>query len=358
MTATEAEATAVHPPGTPKLNKALSQLQGELPQIKKTKTGKVEGVTKEGRPFSYEYSYADLGDVVADVGPLLAKYGLAFHCAPTINPADRREMIMPWALLHESGEEKTGEWPLGPASQKPQSLGSAITYGRRYAFTAATNIVLEDDDDGQRAQKDHDTRQSAGDAWEDATPDRPPRQQPQPASAGPSFYRRKLAEADTVTTPAGRDQLAREAADAAKQGLCTPGQATHIQNRADLTIRKLELDATPADAEDLARQAAAGEPEPDYDTPGTATTPQIGAIWTVLTTVYKFGKDEKDQARAVCSHITQRPLASTKDMSRNEAKAVLDVLAAWRATAEENGAQPREFLVELMATAGNDGEPA
>ncbi len=162
--------------GTPNLNKALSQLQGELPRIKKTKTGKVEGENKAGKHFSYDYSYADLGDVVADIGPLLAKYGLAFHCGPTINPADRREMILVWSLLHESGEEKTGEWPLGPVSQKPQSLGSAITYGRRYCFTAATNIVLEDDDDGQRAQQTH--RQSAADAWDNAAP--APRKNGQP----------------------------------------------------------------------------------------------------------------------------------------------------------------------------------
>lgn len=170
---TETETTAAVTPvkaGTPNLNKALSLLQGELPRITKTKTGKVEGENKAGKYFSYEYSYADLGDVVADVGPLMAKYGLAFHCGPTINPADRREMILVWSLLHESGEEKTGEWPLGPANQKPQSLGSAITYGRRYSFTAATNIVLEDDDDGQRAQREHGSRQSAADAWDSATP--------------------------------------------------------------------------------------------------------------------------------------------------------------------------------------------
>ena len=143
---------------TPNLNKALSLLQGEMPKVAKTKTGKIEGENKAGKYFSYEYRYADLGDVVADMGPLLAKHGLAFHCAPTINPADRREMILIWSLLHESGEERSGEWPLGPASQKPQSLGSAITYGRRYSFTAATNIVLEDDDDGQRAQQDHGSR--------------------------------------------------------------------------------------------------------------------------------------------------------------------------------------------------------
>ena len=157
--------------GTPNLNKALSQLQGELPKVTKTKEGKVEGESKNsGKSFSYTYKYADLADVVAEVGPLLAKFGLAFHCAPTIDPANRNMMILAWSLLHESGEEKTGEWPLGPVSQKPQTLGSMITYGRRYSFSAAINIVVEDDDDGQRAQNDHGSRQSAGDVWDNAKP--------------------------------------------------------------------------------------------------------------------------------------------------------------------------------------------
>lgn len=184
----ETETTATKAAATPNLNKALSLLQGELPRIKKTKTAEVKN--QEGTRVLYTYDYADLGDVVADVGPLLAKFGLAFHCGPTINPADRREMILVWSLLHESGEEKTGEWPLGPASQKPQSLGSAITYGRRYCFTAATNIVLEDDDDGQRAQQAHGSRQSAGDVWDNAAPSRPNGQQrgqvSRPAQAKPA----------------------------------------------------------------------------------------------------------------------------------------------------------------------------
>jgi hypothetical protein len=368
MTATEAE-LAISGTGTPKLNKALSQLQGELPQIKKTKTAEVKD---QGGRVLYTYNYADLGDVVADVGPLLAKYGLAFYCAPTINPAERREMILLWSLLHESGEEKTGEWPLGPANQKPQSLGSAITYGRRYCFTAATNIVLEDDDDGQRAQQDHGTRQSAGDAWENATPARPagPARQPeQPADGkeGSSWYRPALAEADHFATRDAGEKLFVDAARAARDGLCTPRQANHVQNVIRKRLKQFDT-ATPVDVEDLARQAAAqhgNEPaagpdeepgEADYDTPGTATTPQIGAIWTVLSTVFKFSKDEKDQARAVCAHIAKRPLESTKNMSRNEAKAVLDTLASWREVAERHEEQPREFLIELLATAQKAGD--
>ena len=216
MTETEMAVAPVKA-GTPNLNKALSLLQGELPRVTKTKTGKVEGENKAGKYFSYEYAYADLGDVVADVGPLLAKHGLAFHCGPTINPADRREMILIWSLLHESGEEKTGEWPLGPVNQKPQSLGSAITYGRRYCFTAATNIVLEDDDDGQRAQQDHGHRQSAGDIFEKSAP--APRQNGGSQQRGQVSRPAQPAKPAAAADPEAIDEDAQVYADEAHQAL-------------------------------------------------------------------------------------------------------------------------------------------
>jgi len=255
-------------PGTPSLNKALSQLQGELPRIKKTKTAEVKDQT--GNRVLYTYDYADLGDVVADVGPLLAKCGLAFHCAPTVNPADRHQMILLWSLLHESGEEKTGEWPLGPVSQKPQSLGSAITYGRRYCFTAATNIVLEDDDDGQRAQQDHGAARTAGDAWENATP-APPRQDRKaershgtpdddpwysnttavdghsdtPVSADPE---RPWADMAIEQAKAGKFKTEAEAwklwREAAQPGRCTPKQQDEIQDRVAAWIKRRRREAS------------------------------------------------------------------------------------------------------------------
>ena len=232
MTETE---TAPVKTGTPNLNKALSQLQGELPRIKKTKTAEVKD--QQGKPL-YKYDYADLGDVVADIGPLLAKFGLAFHCAPTINPADRREMILPWSLLHESGEEKGGEWPLGPVNQKPQSLGSAITYGRRYCFTAATNIVLDDDDDGQRAQQDHGTGQSAGDMWEKSTA-APPRKAAAPKDGRPwAETALEKAKAVEFKTEAEAWKLYREAAARTIKGDCTPDRQDEIQNIVAAWVRK------------------------------------------------------------------------------------------------------------------------
>lgn len=86
----------------------------------------------------------------------------------------------------------------------------------------------------------------------------------------------------------------------------------------------------------------------DYDTPGTATLPQITAVWTLLSQVYEFGRDEKDQARGVCSSILRRELESTKDMSRNEVKTVLDTLSHWRDQAQGKGEHPRDYMTEML----------
>ena len=213
--------------GTPKLNKALSQLQGELPKVTKAQEGKIEGESKaSGKAFSYTYKYADLADVTAAVGPLLAKHGLSFFTAPTIDPANRNQMILAWSLLHESGEERRGEWPLGPVNQKPQTLGSMVTYARRYCLGAATGIVAEEDDDGQRAQRDHGSRQSAGDIFERSTP-APPRQNgPQ---RGPS--RPEAAKPAAEVNPDEIDVDAQVFADEAHQALVA-GDIEGIHERA------------------------------------------------------------------------------------------------------------------------------
>jgi alpha-D-ribose 1-methylphosphonate 5-triphosphate synthase subunit PhnG len=116
-----------------------------------------------------------------------------------------------------------------------------------------------------------------------------------------------------------------------------------------------DISATAQPNGELSSESSAPD-DTDYDTPGTATTPQITAIWTVLSNVFKFTKDEKDQARAVCAHVVGHELASTKDMSKNEAKAVLDTLANWREVAEQHESAPREFLVQLLATEASAAE--
>jgi hypothetical protein len=167
------------------------------------------------------------------------------------------------------------------------------------------------------------------------------------ADDGSTWTEQALEAVWTLTDKAELDKLYVAAVHAARDGLCNHKQKDWVQNAVRKRQEKLKT-ATPADVEDLAGHAAG----PGRD---AASTAKIGAIWTVLSTVYKFGKDEKDQARAVCSHIAKRPLTSTKDMTKDEASTVLDTLASWQDTAEANGEQPREFLIELMATAENGG---
>jgi hypothetical protein len=110
----------------------------------------------------------------------------------------------------------------------------------------------------------------------------------------------------------------------------------------------------------VAADAAPGEPDStDYDTPGTVRQPQLTAIWTILSRVFKFAADEKEQARAVCAHIVGRDLGTSNDLSKNEAKTVLDTLSLWRMQAEHKGDHPRDYLVAVMVAqdtaGGGDG---
>lgn len=86
-----------------------------------------------------------------------------------------------------------------------------------------------------------------------------------------------------------------------------------------------------------------------YDTAGTVTPLQIQAIWTVLSQVFNFTKEEKEQARIVCGVIAGRDLESTKHLSRNQAKAILDTLALWQDQAARAGEHPRDYLIAMMA---------
>jgi ERF superfamily len=122
------------------LAQALVKLQASLPEIKKDRNADTG---------SYSYNYADLAQVTRALMPILTGLGLAFITKPTVK--DDGRVVLAYKLLHVSGECEAGEYPL-PNSGTPQSMGSAITYARRYALCAVTGIAPEDDDDGAAAE--------------------------------------------------------------------------------------------------------------------------------------------------------------------------------------------------------------
>lgn len=128
------------------LASALVAFQAEMPTVRKGNTAKV--ASQKG---SYSYDYADLTDITEAAMPVLARHGLSFTSSPTMT---ENGFVLAYRLRHETGEEDAGEYPLpDPAHSPAQTIGSAITYARRYTLCATTGIAPGgDDDDGKKAQ--------------------------------------------------------------------------------------------------------------------------------------------------------------------------------------------------------------
>jgi hypothetical protein len=119
------------------LTLALTKLQAALPAI-----GKDQKATVKSDKGSYTYNFADLASISAAVLPLLSGVGLAWTTRPTIEDG---KFVLRYQLRHVSGEVLEGTYPL-PSASRPQEIGSAITYARRYALCAVTGIAPANDD--------------------------------------------------------------------------------------------------------------------------------------------------------------------------------------------------------------------
>lgn len=122
--------------------KALSGLQSEIENPKKT----------EKNPH-FGCSYAPLESVLDAGRPLLSKYGLSII---QNTPTKGKEVIINTIIMHESGEwietclklPATAKAKEGKERFDSQSIGAAITYGRRYSLQPILFVNGEHDDDG------------------------------------------------------------------------------------------------------------------------------------------------------------------------------------------------------------------
>jgi hypothetical protein len=155
------------PPRWPTLAAALAAFQSQRPDLEKTSTAKIPG--KDGKQ-GYTYDYATLADVEKAVLPSLGSVGLAWHCHTELIS---NSFVLVCTLEHESGEKVSSAFPLPNASQ-PQTLGSALTYFKRYALMMATGVsAASDDDDGANAQAAAQPRREQPQARQETT-ERPP----------------------------------------------------------------------------------------------------------------------------------------------------------------------------------------
>lgn len=125
---------------------ALSNAQGEM-----------HGATKDKDNPYFNSKYADLASVFDAFRQPFAKHGLSLFqsASSTINSVTIYSM-----LLHKSGQYLSDSLTLYPSKVvkdkegnyveatkfDPQTLGSAVTYGRRYLAQAMAGVCPEDDD--------------------------------------------------------------------------------------------------------------------------------------------------------------------------------------------------------------------
>lgn len=103
---------------------------------------------KETNPF-FKSKYADLAEIIRVSRPALTKNGLAVMQQIIDNDG---ATFLNTILTHSSGQWIKSTLRILPTKSDIQSLGSCITYNRRYAYAALLAIgVADEDDDGEAA---------------------------------------------------------------------------------------------------------------------------------------------------------------------------------------------------------------
>lgn len=106
----------------------------------------------------FKNRYADLAAVIDAIRVPLAANGLSYSQTTEIREGG---FVLVTTLRHSSGQWIASEYPL-PIAAKPQELGSALTYARRYSLSAIACIAADDDDDAEGARKTDQTASVPG----------------------------------------------------------------------------------------------------------------------------------------------------------------------------------------------------
>ena len=119
------------------LSTALAAAQGALKNPPKNKVNP-----------HFKSRYVDLSDGLDAIRECLSKNGLAFIQGTSISDG---MIVLNTRITHKSGQWLESDYPVGGLG-RPQEMGSAMTYARRYALFSLVGVAGEDDDDGNAAQ--------------------------------------------------------------------------------------------------------------------------------------------------------------------------------------------------------------
>lgn len=124
---------------------ALAKAQGEM------ETAKLDSVN----PF-FKSKYSDLASVVKASRPSLTKNGLSV--IQRVLPNGNGAMYLHTRLCHASGQWIESKMLINPPKNDIQTMGSYMTYLRRYNYSSVCGVYSGDvDDDGEFAMQRHET---------------------------------------------------------------------------------------------------------------------------------------------------------------------------------------------------------
>jgi uncharacterized protein YeeX (DUF496 family) len=105
----------------------------------------IKDLPKESKGFAHKYTTLD--KLLQYVRPLLSKHGISFIQMPC---GDNENVGVVTLYMHTSGEYISNkiETQIIQAQNKYQSMGSAITYFKRYSLASFVGIASEEDTDG------------------------------------------------------------------------------------------------------------------------------------------------------------------------------------------------------------------
>lgn len=127
-----------HSPSIAALCKALHGAQGQM-----------TGVFKDAKNPHFKNRYASLENVLDTARPALQAHGLSVTQAPGLLVDGAVEITT--MLMHSSGEWMRSTLHMPVVKRDPQGVGSAITYGLRYALMAVLGLPPSNDDDAEAA---------------------------------------------------------------------------------------------------------------------------------------------------------------------------------------------------------------
>jgi len=125
----------------------INELAGALTKAQ----GQMKGAAKSAENPYFKSKYADLSSCWDAIREPFSANGLSVVQLTEQSPD---MVVVETILMHSSGQWIAGKLSMKPVKTDPQSIGSCLTYARRYGLCAITGIAPEDDDGNHASGKD------------------------------------------------------------------------------------------------------------------------------------------------------------------------------------------------------------